>query len=140
MNMHTLKKCICLVIVLVTFVASYAMAESIEPYANLVFESASVSLGRSMDADFYAGTHLTCSSIYVSSCTLQKKDLNGEWTNAGSLPAPLHVAKDESDYLTTADYSTYCTRGNTYRIKAIFKAVSEGVTYSVTRYSNSVDY
>ena len=140
MNMQKMKRFSIIVCILLVFAVTVVNAEVLVPYANPVFESGSASLSRSMNAEFYAGTHLDCSSIYVSSCTLQKKDLSGDWANAGALPAPSHVAKNECDFFTTADYSTYCTRGNTYRIKAIFKAVSEGVTYSVTRYSNSVDY
>lgn len=140
MNARITKATISIISFLLVFSIAVAFAEPIEPYANPVFESASASVGRNMDADFYAGTQLICTSIYVSSCTLQKQDANGNWSNVGSLTPPSYIAKNASDLLVSASYGSKCTHGNTYRIKAVFKAVSEGVTYSVTRYSNSVNY
>ena len=117
-----------------------AMAEGMTPYANLVFESARVSIGKSMDADFSSGMHCNCTTIYVSSCTLEKKNANGTWSYASSLTPPSETATNTSDFGAYKDYSASCTSGNTYRIRATFAAVYKGITYTVNRTSNSVDY
>jgi hypothetical protein len=107
---------------------------------NLIFESASVSIGSEVDADFDASTNRNCSSIYVSSCTLQKKNASGTWVYAVTLTPPSDVARNTSDFGALADYSNSCTSGNTYRVRAVFKAVYNGISYTVTRTSNSVNY
>ena len=108
--------------------------------ANLIFESASVTIGSSMDADFDASAHRNCSSIYVSSCILQKKNSSGSWVYATALTPPSDVATNTSDFGALADYESSCTSGNTYRVYAVFKAIYDGATYTVTRISNSVHY
>lgn len=128
---------LCILLILAFGFATVGMAATLE---NLVFESASVSIGSGMDADFYAGTNYNCSSISVSSCTLQKKNTSGTWVYAASLTPPSNVAKNTSNFGALADYSSSCTSGNTYRVRAVFKAVYNGTSYTVTRTSNSVNY
>lgn len=127
--------CLCM-----TTMTTSSLAENMTPYANLVFESAGVSIGRSMDADFSSGMHCNCTTIYVSSCTLEKKNANGTWSYASSLTPPSETATNTSNFGAYKDYSDSCTPGNTYRIRATFAAVYKGVTYTVNRTSNSVDY
>jgi len=128
---------LCLLMILTFSFISSGVAATLE---SLVFESASVTIGSGMDADFYAGTNYNCTSISVSSCTLQKKNASGSWVYASSLTPPSDVAKNTSNFGALADYSSSCTSGNTYRVRAVFKAVYNGISYTVTRTSNSVNY
>lgn len=125
---------------LVLFTLSCASVGLAATQENLIFESASVAISSSMYADFYAGTHRNCSSIYVSSCTLQKKNSSGSWVYAATLTPPSDTATNTSNFGALADYESSCTSGNTYRVRAVFKAVYDGTTYTVTRTSNSVQY
>lgn len=113
-----------------------SIAEIAVPYASPVFSSGGVSISTSIATTFLASTNKICDSIYVSSCTLQRKNSNGMWVFDATLPPPSYVAYDESEYFAYTSYASYCTTGNTYRIKAVFYA--EG--YTITRYSNAVDY
>lgn len=99
--------------------------------ANSMFDGASVSLSTSMTAKFDAD--LTKSATVTVSVTLEKK-VGTTWQGAGSLTSP--SSKTGVVYSTTKDYSQSCTKGNTYRIVAVFTANKE----SVTRTSNSVAY
>lgn len=128
---------LCLLLILTFGFASSGLASTLE---SLVFESAAVTIGSRIDADFDAAANYNCSSIYVSSCTLQKKNASGSWVYASSLTPPSDVAKNTSNFGALADYSSSCTSGNTYRVRAVFKAVYNGISYTVTRTSNSVNY
>ena len=128
---------LCILFALIFSGISTGVAGTME---NLVFESASVTIGSSMDADFYAGTHYNCSSIYVSSCVLQKQNSGGTWAYAATLTPPSYIATNTSNFGALADYEGSCTSGNSYRVYAVFRAVYNGTTYTVTRTSNSVQY
>lgn len=129
-----------LLLVFLLFTVSFALAEGMTPYENLIFESAGVSIGTSMDADFNASTNRTCTSIYVSSCTLERQNANNSWSFSKYLTPPSFVATNTSDFGTTKYYSSDCVSGYTYRIKATFKAVYNGKIYTVYRTSNGVAY
>lgn len=137
MKTKMLKKAVAILCLGLLLFTGIAFAE---PRASEVFEGASVSIGSSMDADFSASCRYNCTSIYVYSCTLEKKDSTGAWVYANSLVPPSTVARNTSNFDAWADYASKCTRGNTYRIKAVFKASYGGTSYNVTRYSNSVNY
>lgn len=115
--------------------ASVATAHEAPLRANPVFAEASVYLGSSMIAEFSASTRLICSSIKVTSCSLQRK-VNNQWISAGTLMPPSTIAYNTSDFGAEKDYSASCTNGYTYRIYAIFSAGGE----TVSRYSNEATY
>lgn len=107
----------------------------ISPTANPIFSQASVVLASDMYATFDATLAQPCPSISVTACTLQRL-VSGQWVNAGTLTPPAHIAYNTSWYDSTANYSSFCTKGQTYRIKAVFSAGGE----SVTRYSPGATY
>jgi hypothetical protein len=140
MKTRTSKSMTLTLCILLAFSCCFVSAGVAATLESLVFESASVTIGSSIDADFDAATNYNCSSISVSSCTLQKKNASGTWVYAASLTPPSDVAKNTSNFGALADYSSSCTSGNTYRVRAVFKAVYNGTSYTVTRTSNSVNY
>lgn len=109
-----------------------ASADEIGIMANSIFTSASVSINSSMKATFSASLD-RASDISVT-CALEKK-VDGVWKSAGSLPSPGSKSNAIS-YSASKDYSSYCTKGNTYRVVAKYTAGGE----SVTRYSGQVAY
>ncbi len=118
-----------LTVILATILPAIAAIE-----ANPHIDSAGISLNSSMRARF------DCSAsdyydISVYSVTLYKRNANGTWSYAGSLPAP-PSAQNTSSYTKSVNYATYCTHGNTYRISAIFDASGE----TVSRTSNAMPY
>lgn len=121
------------VILLIGFV-QVAVSE-ITPAANPVFIHASVLLSTDMYSEFDAAVQMNCPTISVTSCTLQKL-VSGQWNSVGSIPPPSHIATNTSWFAASANYSSYCTKGQTYRIKAVFSAGGE----SVTRYSSGATY
>ncbi|MEG1358288.1 MAG: hypothetical protein RSE23_01360 [Clostridia bacterium] len=137
-NMINAKKGITLVATVLTlmmWLLNTAFANGILPFADSVFTSAGVSLSNQIDAIYSAKTKAKSSEIIVSSCTLQIKD-GSRWVDSTSLTAPSTVAKNTISYKATGSYSSSCTSGNTYRIKAVFDA--DG--HQLTRYSNEVAY
>ena len=122
------------ILILMLF-ANCAFAAMVTPYADTIFSSARVSLSTKMNASFTAQTKAMQSEIKVTECVLQVK--NGtDWNESTTLIAPSKVATNTSRYSAAKDYSSNCSSGNTYRIKAVFDA--DG--YTKTVYSNSVSY
>ena len=122
-----------LVIIILVGVALPTMsAAEIVPFANPVFDSASVYLGKKFSAEFTASTNVICSSICVSSCTLQKK-VGTNWVYAKSLNVPSYVANNTFIYDDVKNYDDDIPAGGTYRLKVVFSGGGE----TVTRYSNS---
>ena len=115
--------------------ANYALAAMVTPYADTVFSSARVSLNTQMDASFTAQTKSKQAEIKVTSCILQIKT-GSVWVDSMTLTAPSKVATNTSRYSAAKDYSSSCSSGNTYRIKAVFDA--DG--HTKTAYSNSISY
>lgn len=84
-------------------------------------------------------TYFSCTAnavytIYVESATLWKLE-NNIWVFVCNLPPPTRVVTS-SNYDASIDYSSYCQRGNKYKITAVFYAggsratcSSAGVTY-----------
>ena len=115
--------------------ANYALAAMVTPYADTVFSSTRVSLSTQMDASFTAQTKSKQAEIKVTSCILQIKT-GSVWVDSMTLTAPSKVATNTSRYSAAKDYSSSCSSGNTYRIKAVFDA--DG--HTKTAYSNSISY
>ena len=133
-----IRKAVLLLTVLILMMlgtASVASAQEASLRANPVFAEASVYLGSSMIAEFSASTRLICSSIEVTSWSLQRK-VNNQWIYAGTLTPPSTTAYNILDFWTQKDYSASCTKGYTYRIYAVFSAGGE----TVSRYSNEATY
>lgn len=131
-----MRKLFSVVLVLVALLAAsqtvIAKAEITAPFANPIFEVASVSLNSKFTAYFSASTNEVCSSIFVSSCVLQKR--NGTvWITLAELSPPSYVATDASNYDDLKNYADVIPAGGTYRLKAVFSGGGE----TVTRYSNS---
>lgn len=122
---------LCFVTTLI-LIAPVAINAQVTPCANPVFIEASVYIGSTMRAEFTASTMVTCSSICVSSCTLQKK-VGTRWVYAKSLSVPSYVANNTFIYDDVKNYDDDIPAGGTYRLKVVFSGGGE----TVTRYSNS---
>ena len=133
--------CVSLVLCLIcVFLLGCATAGEIVPYENPIFDSAGLTLSSNMDVVFLAGTRRNCSSIYVSSCTLEKRNSNGTWSHETSLTPPSDVAYNTSDFAAQKNYASSCDEGNTYRVVVVFSAIYNGTEYTVDRTSRSVTY
>jgi hypothetical protein len=117
-----------------------ALADTAGIYANLIFESAGITLSRQMNAEFLAGTKRNCSSIYISSCSLEEQNADQSWSFVKYLTSPPDRATNTSNFGANANYASECTSGHTYRIKATFAAVYDGTTYTVSRTSRGAKY
>jgi len=93
--------------------------------ANPKINQASILLTSSMTAYFSCATSGDF-DISVSSVTLEVKNNNGTWSFVKNLSAPAS-ASNVSSYNKAVDYSSSCTKGKTYRIKAVFNASGESV-------------
>ncbi len=122
------------------FASCAALADTAGINANLIFESAGITLTNRMGADFLAGTKRNCSSIYISSCSLEKQNADESWSFVKYLTPPPDRATGASNFGAYADYASECTPGQTYRIKATFAAVYDGTIYTVSRTSRGVEY
>ena len=84
---------------------------------------------------FYCPTNQSKRKLKMTSCILQIKT-GSVWVDSMTLTAPSKVATNTSRYSAAKDYSSSCSSGNTYRIKAVFDA--DG--HTKTAYSNSISY
>lgn len=101
--------------------------------ASPVFDSGYVMIGSDLFAEFGASAIVQCSSIYVSSCSLQ--EMNGSTVvRTISLDPPSTRVTNSSNFTAWKSYAGSGTSGKRYRIKAIFY----GNGYTITRYSNIV--
>ncbi len=128
---------LCIVCVLASCTA---LADTASTYANLIFEGAGITLTTRMGAEFLAGTKRNCSSIYISSCSLEEQNADQTWSFVKDLPPPPDRATNTSNFGANANYASECTSGHTYRIKATFAAVYDGTTYTVSRTSRGAKY
>lgn len=104
------------------------------PLSSSVFIRTAVNCATTGSVRFTAQVKVSCDSISVTSCTLEKKD--GEnWVFSKYLSTPESKSKTYS-YWVTKDYSSDLTKGNTYRIIAVFNANGE----SITKISNAFTY
>ncbi len=117
------------VLVILTFSVAYANLQ-----ASAVFVSKTVSLSTSMRSSISCSTSVDCKKIYVSAVKLEKK-IGTDWVSTTSLPCPSTTAVNTDIFGAGMDYSSYCTKGNTYRIVVTFNA--DGTTASATSGSNT---
>ena len=96
--------------------------------ASPVFNTRSVSFSSSMKSSMSATTSIVCAKISVTSVTLEKSS-GGAWGFDKNLPCPSPMTNTDI-YGAGMDYSSYCVKGNTYRIVVVFNA--DGVTASAT--------
>lgn len=117
-----------------------ALADTAGTYANLIFEGAGITLTTRMGAEFLATAKRNCSSIYISSCSLEEQNADKTWSFVKDLTPPPDIATNTSNFGANAKYASECTSGHTYRIKATFAAIYDGETYTVSRTSRGVKY
>lgn len=122
-----------LTIVTVTLFCVVAIAEAL-PLSSTHFNSVTILFYASGSATFSASLKKKCSSVGVSSCTLEKKDGNN-WTFESMLPTP-NSKTDTSFYAASQDYSAHLTSGVTYRLVVVYEADGE----QVTKTSSSITY
>lgn len=126
-----MKKIIATILALaMIFMCSTSLAEYPVIWANPVFISGGVICDSTMYTEFSASTKVASASIYVSSCSLQKKN-GSNWEHVKSLTAPSKIAINAKELKAYADYNGECGSG-TYRIKAVFTAGEA----TMTCYSN----
>lgn len=129
---------LCIVCVLASCTA---LADTASTYANLIFEGAGITLTTRMGAEFLAGTKRNCSSIYISSCSLEEQNADQTWSFVKDLTPPPDRATNTSNFGANANYASECTSGHTYRIKAIFARQSTtGAIYTVSRIVQRAKY
>lgn len=132
--MYKLRKILVFIMIFV-IVSSCALADGeVIPLASGVINSASVSFTSSGRATFSLVCQIVCSSLEVSSCTLQKKN-GSRWEFEANLLRP-SGSSNSCILVTSADYSASLKSGNTYRIVVEFNA--DGATTTCT--SNSITY
>lgn len=103
--------------------------------ANQYYSDASIAFNTKGNAVFSCTTTFQFEELKVTNCKLQVKGLVS-WSDAGSLPAPSHTAKNRYNYDSQVDYSSHLTSGKTYRIVATFNA--DG--HEITKTSGSAKY
>jgi len=128
------KRIIAIVLVVALVLGICATGSAAALRASTTITSASIYLSSSMKATF------TCmctglNNITVKSVKLEVQAANGTWSTASSLPAPAG-ATNALSLNVSKDYSSYCTKGKTYRITATFEAGAS----SVSRTSSAVTY
>ena len=112
---------------------SCAFAEdSVEPYADVTFLSATCSLGMDKVATFSLLTDSFAERIVVTNAWLEQQT-NGSWVYVKPLAVPAMVATNTISYYATLSYASAITVRGTYRIG--FTASADG--YQITRYSNT---
>jgi len=107
---------------------------NITPLSSVNFVRATVIASETGNVSFSATLRKQCSTVSVSSCTLQKQE-DGHWVFAASLGTPPSKS-NTFKYTADKDYSSDMTPGITYRIVATFEADGE----SVTKTSSSFTY
>lgn len=115
--------------------ATQAFAFDIVPFADAVFDRASIVLYGDKTVTFSGKTFGSKATISVTACSLEEKDGN-RWSRVATLTPPDHVAKGTFIYDSECDYSDDISGGGPYRIKATFDA--DG--YKIIRYSNEKSF
>lgn len=136
--MNRKNKSLCLLVaalLLCAYIPLTAFATDFVPMASPVFVAKTVGLSSEMKAVMTCTTSVICNKIYVSGVTLQKQS-GSSWVYDKSLPCPSTSATNASSFGASMNYSSYCTKGTTYRIVVTYNA--DGVTASAT--SGSATY
>ena len=124
-----------LVIILSMLTVHSVFASGIMPRADEYYSDAGVAFTSAGLAVFTATTTFRFDTLSVTSCTLQVK-AGGGWSDGATLTPPSHVARNRFTYAAEKSYSSSCSSGNTYRIKATFDA--DG--HTITKYSGEVEF
>lgn len=126
------KAFVCLVLAfLILLTLSAGLAESLLPYADSVFDSATVSLKSTKKVKYDCATYGTKEVLSVVACWLEEQESDGTWSEVCNLSCP-SAGSNTFSYTREMDYSSIIGSG-TFRIGATFNA--DG--YRITRYSNS---
>jgi len=118
------RKLLSLLVILFLSIVVTAQATMI-PFANKNIASASITLSSSMVTTFSCSANAKY-NISVKNVKLEVKNANGSWSFVKDLSAP-PSATNVGNYNKVMDYSSSCTKGKTYRIKATFYAGTESV-------------
>lgn len=132
--MRKLWLCIMVVILFSVAMLHIGAYADIMPMSSVTFSRAVVSASETGGVTFSATLNKKCSTVSVSSCTLQKQE-EGRWVFAASLETPPSKS-NISKYTAHKDYSSNMTTGVNYRIVATFNADGE----TMTKTSNSFTY
>lgn len=133
MNKNTLKALLASVLflaLLATTVSSCAIG--IIPYADSIFDVATVSLSTSKSVTYKCRTYHTQDTLSVTQCWLEKKDGNS-WKKVCDLTPPSTANTNAQAYTRVVEYNI---GSGTFRVGAVFNASG----YEITRFSNTRTY
>lgn len=130
------KACLAIILMFMLCVQVLPVSASgqISPFMDGTVSTGSAYLNSSGKGIFRLTVKQEAAEIKVTSCYLYKKekDNNGKevFKKVATLDPPDTVAKNRKVYSATVDYSSSCTSGQTYYIKATFDI--DGYTKSYT--------
>lgn len=119
------KKYLCLMVAVMLICVNVGTLVSASAEASPVFVTKSVGVSSSMNVTMSCTTNVTCDSIYVSAVALEQKS-GSSWVPVKALTPPSKTVSGVNNFATAKDYSSNCTKGNTYRFVITFYA--DGVT------------
>lgn len=125
------KNAFCAVVIGVTFLIGLlgcSPSAAAQIRASRVFEGGYVMADTSLYVEFGASAHIYCEKIYVSSCTLQEVDVEGNVISSKALTPPSTVAKNAFEFTASASYKDKGVSGKSYQVKAVFWAEGETIT------------
>ena len=117
-----------LLVLLITSIIP-AAAEETDPRADIVFNSARVSLSSSKSVTFTASTKSPCTIVSTAVYITRRND-DGTWSGYASVPVPTLQVVGGTYYNTTVSYASYITDPGTYRVHWAVNA--SGHTISAT--------
>lgn len=127
------KACLAIILMFMLCVQVLPVSASgqISPFLDGTVSTGSAYLNSSGKGIFRLTVKQEAAEIKVTSCYLYKKD-DGEETfkKVATLDPPDIVAKNRKVYSATVDYSSSCTSGETYYIKATFDIDGYTKTYT----------
>lgn len=127
------KTCLAIILMFMLCIQVLPVSASgqISPFLDGTVSTGSAYLNSSGKGIFRLTVKQEADEIKVTSCYLYKKD-DGEETfkKVATLDPPDTVAKNRKVYSATVDYSSSCTSGETYYIKATFDIDGYTKTYT----------
>lgn len=133
--MKMLRRIFAVLLVLAVLLPCAFAEDSVAPYADVAFLSATCSLGMDKVAKFSLVTDSFAERIIVTNAWLEQQT-NGSWVYVKSLAVPATVATNTISYYATLSYASAIPTRGTFRIG--FSASADG--YYIIRYSNSCRY
>lgn len=130
--MKMIRRIFAVLLVLALLLPCAFAEDSVEPYADVTFLSATCSLGMDKVATFSLLTDSLAERIVVTNAWLEQQT-NGSWVYVKPLAVPATSATNTISYYATLSYASAITVRGTYRIG--FTANADG--HQITRYSNS---